>query len=85
MLARKLATVRRAPGRDARRLIEECEHSTYAEQFGGNRETQAEIRRTEDALEGRSAFLKNARGSVGAKSVSSAKPAPLDAVDTGSR
>jgi 2-(1,2-epoxy-1,2-dihydrophenyl)acetyl-CoA isomerase len=40
-----------------RRLIEKSEHSTYAEQFRREIETQAEIHRTADALEGRNAFL----------------------------
>jgi len=40
-----------------RRLIDESEHATYADQFRREIETQAEIRRSEDALEGRNAFL----------------------------
>jgi 2-(1,2-epoxy-1,2-dihydrophenyl)acetyl-CoA isomerase len=40
-----------------RRLIEQSEHSSYAEQFRREIETQAEIRRSADALEGRNAFL----------------------------
>ena len=57
MLARKLASGPTRALVATRRLIEECEHSTYAEQFRREIETQAEIRRTENALEGRSAFL----------------------------
>ena len=40
-----------------RRLVEKSEHSTYAEQFRREIETQAEIRRSADAIEGRNAFL----------------------------
>ncbi|WP_291856279.1 enoyl-CoA hydratase-related protein [Bradyrhizobium sp.] len=40
-----------------RRLIEDSEHSSYAEQFRREIETQAEVRRSADALEGRNAFL----------------------------
>lgn len=40
-----------------RRLIEDSELSSYAEQFRREIEIQAEIRQSEDALEGRAAFL----------------------------
>ena len=40
-----------------RRLIDESEHATYAEQFRREIETQAEIRLSADAVEGRNAFL----------------------------
>jgi 2-(1,2-epoxy-1,2-dihydrophenyl)acetyl-CoA isomerase len=40
-----------------RRLIEESEHSSYADQFRREIETQADIRKSADALEGRNAFL----------------------------
>src|SRR5215218_52049 len=40
-----------------RRLIDDSEHSTYADQFRREIETQADIRNSEDALEGRNAFL----------------------------
>jgi 2-(1,2-epoxy-1,2-dihydrophenyl)acetyl-CoA isomerase len=56
-LARKLATGPTRALVATRRLIEKSEHSTYAEQFRREIETQAEIRRTADALEGRNAFL----------------------------
>ena len=57
VLARRLA---RGPTRAlvaTRQLIEQSEHSGYAEQFRREIETQAEIRRSADALEGRNAFL----------------------------
>jgi 2-(1,2-epoxy-1,2-dihydrophenyl)acetyl-CoA isomerase len=56
-LARKLAT---GPTRTlvaTRRLLEESEHATYAEQFRREIEVQASIRQSEDAREGRAAFL----------------------------
>ena len=40
-----------------RRLLDESEHATYAEQFRREIETQAEIRVSADAVEGRNAFL----------------------------
>ena len=40
-----------------RRLIDESEHASYADQFRREIETQAEIRRSADAVEGRNAFL----------------------------
>jgi 2-(1,2-epoxy-1,2-dihydrophenyl)acetyl-CoA isomerase len=56
-LARKLAAGPTCALVATRRLIEQSEHSAYAEQFRREIETQAEIRRTADALEGRNAFL----------------------------
>jgi len=44
-----------------RRLLEESEHSSYAEQFRREIEVQAEIRKSADALEGRAAFLEKRR------------------------
>jgi len=40
-----------------RALLEESEHATYATQFRREIETQAEVRRSADALEGRNAFV----------------------------
>lgn len=40
-----------------RALLEESEHASYAAQFRREIEVQAEIRRSEDALEGRNAFV----------------------------
>jgi 2-(1,2-epoxy-1,2-dihydrophenyl)acetyl-CoA isomerase len=40
-----------------RALIEESEHATYATQFRKEIETQAEVRQSKDALEGRNAFV----------------------------
>jgi 2-(1,2-epoxy-1,2-dihydrophenyl)acetyl-CoA isomerase len=38
-------------------LLEESEHATYAAQFRREIETQAEVRQSADALEGRQAFV----------------------------
>lgn len=40
-----------------RALLEESEHATYAAQFRREIEVQAEVRNSEDALEGRNAFV----------------------------
>jgi 2-(1,2-epoxy-1,2-dihydrophenyl)acetyl-CoA isomerase len=56
-LARRLASGPTRALVATRHLIEQSEHSGYAEQFRREIETQAEIRRTADALEGRNAFL----------------------------
>jgi 2-(1,2-epoxy-1,2-dihydrophenyl)acetyl-CoA isomerase len=56
-LARKLAAGPTRALVATRHLIDDSEHATYAEQFRREIETQAEIRRSEDALEGRNAFL----------------------------
>ena len=40
-----------------RRLLDESEHATYADQFRREIETQADIRTSADAVEGRNAFL----------------------------
>ena len=40
-----------------RALLEESEHATYATQFRREIETQAEVRQSADALEGRNAFV----------------------------
>jgi 2-(1,2-epoxy-1,2-dihydrophenyl)acetyl-CoA isomerase len=40
-----------------RRLIEESEHASYSAQFRREIEVQADIRQSEDALEGRNAFV----------------------------
>ena len=40
-----------------RALLEESEHASYAAQFRREIEVQADIRRSEDALEGRNAFV----------------------------
>ena len=55
-LARKLAAGPTRALVATRRLIDDSEHSTYADQFRREIETQAEIRNS-DALEGRNAFL----------------------------
>jgi 2-(1,2-epoxy-1,2-dihydrophenyl)acetyl-CoA isomerase len=56
-LAREWGLVREVFDDAARRLIDESEHATYADQFRREIETQAEIRLSADALEGRHAFL----------------------------
>lgn len=56
-LARRLAAGPTRALVATRRLIDESEHATYADQFRREIETQAEIRTSEDALEGRNAFL----------------------------
>jgi 2-(1,2-epoxy-1,2-dihydrophenyl)acetyl-CoA isomerase len=56
-LARKLAAGPTRALVATRRLIDDSEHATYADQFRREIETQAEIRNSEDALEGRNAFL----------------------------
>lgn len=56
-LARKLANGPTRALVATRRLLDESEHSTYAEQFKREIETQAEIRTSADAVEGRNAFL----------------------------
>ena len=56
-LARKLAGGPTRALVATRRLIDESEHATYAEQFRREIETQAEIRLSADAVEGRNAFL----------------------------
>ena len=56
-LARKLANGPTRALVATRRLLEESEHSSYADQFRREIETQADIRKSADALEGRNAFL----------------------------
>lgn len=56
-LARKLGAGPTRALVATRRLIEESEHSDYATQFRRELEVQSEIRRSEDALEGRKAFI----------------------------
>ena len=56
-LARELASGPTRALVATRRLIDDSEHATYADQFRREIETQAEIRTSEDALEGRNAFL----------------------------
>ena len=56
-LARKLANGPTRALVATRRLIEQSEDSDYAEQFRHEIETQAEIRTSADAIEGRNAFL----------------------------
>jgi 2-(1,2-epoxy-1,2-dihydrophenyl)acetyl-CoA isomerase len=56
-LARKLASGPTRALVATRRLIDESEHASYADQFRREIETQAEIRRSADAVEGRNAFL----------------------------
>ena len=56
-LARKLAAGPTRALVATRRLIEDSEHSTYADQFRREIETQSEIRKSADAQEGRNAFL----------------------------
>jgi 2-(1,2-epoxy-1,2-dihydrophenyl)acetyl-CoA isomerase len=56
-LARRLA---QGPTRAlvaTRMLLEESEHASYAAQFRREIETQAEVRQSADALEGRAAFV----------------------------
>jgi 2-(1,2-epoxy-1,2-dihydrophenyl)acetyl-CoA isomerase len=57
ILARKLAEGPTRALVATRRLIDESEHASYADQFRREIETQAEIRRSADAVEGRNAFL----------------------------
>jgi 2-(1,2-epoxy-1,2-dihydrophenyl)acetyl-CoA isomerase len=56
-LARKLASGPTRALVATRKLIDDSEHATYADQFRREIETQAAIRTSEDALEGRNAFL----------------------------
>jgi len=56
-LAKKLADGPTRALVATRRLLDESEHATYAEQFRREIETQAEIRTSADAVEGRNAFL----------------------------
>jgi len=56
-LARKLASGPTRALVATRRLIDESEHASYADQFRREIETQAEIRLSADAVEGRNAFL----------------------------
>ena len=56
-LARKLAAGPTRALVATRRLIEDSEHSTYADQFRREIETQSEIRKSADAMEGRAAFV----------------------------
>jgi 2-(1,2-epoxy-1,2-dihydrophenyl)acetyl-CoA isomerase len=56
-LARKLANGPTRALVATRRLLEESEHASYADQFRREIETQADIRKSADALEGRNAFL----------------------------
>jgi 2-(1,2-epoxy-1,2-dihydrophenyl)acetyl-CoA isomerase len=56
-LARKLASGPTRALVATRRLLDESEHATYADQFRREIETQAEIRLSADAVEGRNAFL----------------------------
>jgi 2-(1,2-epoxy-1,2-dihydrophenyl)acetyl-CoA isomerase len=44
-----------------RALLEESEHASYAAQFRKEIETQAEVRQSADALEGRNAFVEKRR------------------------
>jgi 2-(1,2-epoxy-1,2-dihydrophenyl)acetyl-CoA isomerase len=56
-LARRLANGPTRALVATRRLLDESEHATYADQFRREIETQAEIRTSADAIEGRNAFL----------------------------
>jgi 2-(1,2-epoxy-1,2-dihydrophenyl)acetyl-CoA isomerase len=56
-LAQKLASGPTRALVATRRLLDESEHATYADQFRREIEIQAEIRISADALEGRNAFL----------------------------
>jgi 2-(1,2-epoxy-1,2-dihydrophenyl)acetyl-CoA isomerase len=56
-LARKLASGPTRALVATRRLIDESEHASYADQFRREIETQAQIRLGADAVEGRNAFL----------------------------
>ena len=60
MLKSNSSTLANGPTRAlvaTRRLIDESEHASYADQFRREIETQAEIRLSADAMEGRNAFL----------------------------
>jgi 2-(1,2-epoxy-1,2-dihydrophenyl)acetyl-CoA isomerase len=56
-LARRLATGPTRALVATRALLEASEHASYADQFRREIEIQSEIRRSEDALEGRNAFV----------------------------
>ena len=56
-LARRLAAGPTRALVATRALMEESEHASYAAQFLREIEVQADIRRSEDALEGRNAFV----------------------------
>ena len=57
ILARRLAAGPTRALVATRALLEESEHASYAAQFRREIEVQSEIRRSEDALEGRNAFV----------------------------
>ncbi len=57
ILARRLAAGPTRALAATRALLEESEHASYAAQFRREIEVQSEIRRSEDALEGRNAFV----------------------------
>jgi 2-(1,2-epoxy-1,2-dihydrophenyl)acetyl-CoA isomerase len=50
-----------------RRLLEESEYASYSAQFRREIEVQAEIRRSEDALEGRNAFVEKRAARFGGR------------------
>jgi 2-(1,2-epoxy-1,2-dihydrophenyl)acetyl-CoA isomerase len=56
-LARRLAAGPTRALVATRMLLEESEHAGYGAQFRREIEVQAEVRRNEDALEGRKAFV----------------------------
>jgi 2-(1,2-epoxy-1,2-dihydrophenyl)acetyl-CoA isomerase len=50
-----------------RQLLEESEHASYSAQFRREIEVQAEVRRSEDALEGRNAFVEKRAARFGGR------------------
>jgi 2-(1,2-epoxy-1,2-dihydrophenyl)acetyl-CoA isomerase len=50
-----------------RQLLEESEHASYSAQFRREIEMQAEIRQSEDALEGRKAFVEKRTARFGGR------------------
>ena len=51
----------------SRLLLEESEHASYSAQFRREIEMQAEIRQSEDALEGRNAFVQKRAARFGGR------------------
>ena len=66
-LARRLAEGPTRALVATRRLLEESEHASYSAQFRREIEVQADIRRSEDALEGRNAFVEKRAAQFGGR------------------